>query len=42
MRVNKFAAFGAGLLIWALYFYSVDQLLMGLQGLPVGWDMMPK
>ena len=27
---------------WLLYFYGVDTLIMEGQGLPVGWDLMPK
>ncbi len=27
--------------VWAIYFYSIDWLLMSSQGLPVGPDLMP-
>jgi hypothetical protein len=27
---------------WLAYFYGIDWLIMEGQGLPVGWDLMPR
>jgi len=27
---------------WLAYFYAVDWAIMDVQGLPVGWDLMPR
>lgn len=27
--------------VWLAYFYFIDMALMVMQGLPVGWDLMP-
>ena len=32
----------AGTVLWAVYFYGVDFLLMQAQGLPVTMNLMPK
>lgn len=29
------------LILWVIYFYALDWLLMTSQGLPVGADLMP-
>jgi len=39
---GRWLAVIAALAVWAAYFYSVDAALMKAQGLPVGWDLMPK
>jgi len=32
----------AAILFWIGYFYTIDQMIMEGQGLPVSWNMMPK
>jgi len=34
--------FVAAVLFWMGYFYTIDQMIMEGQGLPVTWTMMPK
>ncbi len=41
MPVTKWLVFIVALLVWAAYFYYMDQWIMATQGLPVGADMMP-
>ena len=38
----KVLGLAIGLLGGGLVFYAIDHLLMGAQGLQVGWDLMPK
>ena len=33
--------FLVSLVLWAIYFYVVDWLIMEGQGLPVAWTLMP-
>ncbi|MFQ5774867.1 MAG: hypothetical protein ACE5GS_10140 [Kiloniellaceae bacterium] len=33
--------FLVALIFWAVYFYLLDRSIMDVQGLPVGWDLMP-
>ncbi len=28
-------------IVWLVYFYAIDLLIMEGQGLPVGWTLMP-
>jgi hypothetical protein len=42
MLGNKWFVFAVALLVWAAFFYSMDQFIMEGQGLPVGADMMPE
>lgn len=41
MTQNKWLTFIAALLFWALVFYTFDRLIMAIQGLPVGINLMP-
>ncbi len=38
---SRALVFLLALLSWAVYFYAVDWLIMTVQGLPVGWNLMP-
>lgn len=40
--LRPFVAFVFALVIWLIYFYGIDLLIMQGQGLVVGWDLMPK
>jgi hypothetical protein len=40
--VPRLIVFAAAALAWLCYFYGVDWLIMEAQGLPVGWDLMPR
>ena len=42
MPANKWFVLVAALLIWGVYFHTIDRLVMNGQGLPVGMDLMPK
>ena len=33
--------FALSVLLWSVYFYLTDWLIMEGQGLPVGWNLMP-
>ncbi len=39
---NKWMMFVVALIVWTVYFHTVDWLIMEGQGLPVGMDLMPK
>ena len=39
---NKWVVLLAALVLWAGYFYGMDRLIMGAQGLPVQTNLMPK
>ena len=41
MLQNKWVVFVVALVVWAAFFYWMDQVIMENQGLPVGADMMP-
>lgn len=42
MLANRWLVFAAALVVWAIYFHTIDRLVMNGQGLPVGLDLMPK
>ena len=42
MLKTPLIGFVAALALWLVYFYAVDMALMEGQGLPVGWDLMPR
>ncbi len=35
------AAFALAIVLWGVYFYVIDRLIMEAQGLPVDWTLMP-
>ena len=39
--MNKIIVFLIALVGAGAMFYALDHLLMGAQGLPIGWDLMP-
>lgn len=41
MTVRSLLAFVIALAVWLVYFYVVDWLVMGGQGLAVTWTLMP-
>ncbi len=42
MLQNKWATLPAALILWAVYFYAVDLVIMEVQGLPVSSNLMPE
>jgi len=42
MLTNRWIVLAAGLVVWAVYFHTIDWLIMEAQGLPVGMNLMPK
>jgi len=42
MTNRRWLVFPIALLLWALVFYGMDQLVMTSQGLPVAMNLMPK
>lgn len=42
MMTNKWFVLAAALVVWSVYFYTVDRMIMEGQGLPVGMNLMPR
>ena len=42
MLANRWIVLAAALIFWAVYFHTIDRVVMNGQGLPVGIDLMPK
>lgn len=42
MLQNRWIVFTAALILWAVYFHTVDWALMEAQGLPVATNLMPE
>jgi len=42
MLANRWIVLAAALVFWAVYFHTIDRVVMNGQGLPVGIDLMPK
>ena len=42
MFQNKWIVLFAALIVWAVYFYTVDWVIMEVQGLPVAFNLMPE
>ncbi len=42
LLTNKWLVLIAAMLVWAVYFYAMDWLIMEGQGLPVQANLMPK
>ena len=40
--MNRLVVLAAAMAAWLAYFYAVDWAIMDAQGLPVGWDLMPR
>jgi hypothetical protein len=42
MLSNKWVVLVAAIVLWSVYFHTIDRMVMNAQGLPVGIDLMPK
>ncbi len=42
MLANKWFVLVAALLVWAVYFHTMDWTIMEAQGLPVKMNLMPR
>ena len=42
MLSNKWMVLIAALIVWAVYFHTMDWLIMEAQGLPVKMNLMPR
>ena len=41
MLGNKWLVLAGAMILWAVFFYTMDRMIMEGQGLPVGVDLMP-
>jgi hypothetical protein len=42
LLTNKWFVLLAALVVWSVYFYSMDRFIMEAQGLPVQINLMPR